>query len=408
MAERKGPGRGASDKPKDTARRPKERREREPDPDAQIAALEQALGGGPLPRAVLLRGDERWFRESALRVAVDAAKRGGLEISRHDAGDPDFSLSALTSDLLAAPMFAAARCVVLRNANAVLKKDEGELPPAARALSAFVGDTHSPGLAIVEAEGLRADHPLVKAVLARGGHVLNLRRLWDGPPPWSPDPRRSELVLWLQSRARTRRIALSADEALYVATATGNDLFALEAALDRLLQARGGQGVRDLVGWSSGGSPFELAEHMVAGDAAKSVAGIEGLFKLGFTDKGGEREVDRTALLAITLGALRSKLRQSLSAALAMERGESLEDAVKASGAPAFQKSRDELAVRLRARKPAAWREMMDDLLEVERRTRRGALVDASDMTALALRWRLAARTDDRASARMHADVERR
>jgi hypothetical protein len=31
---------------------------------------------------------------------------------------------------------------------------------------------------------------------------------------------------------------------------------------------------------------------------------------------------------------------------------------------------------------------MMDDLLEVERRTRRGTLVDANDLTALALRWR--------------------
>lgn len=364
-----------------------QRKQREADPGEQIAALQRALESGPLPRAIVLRGDERWFREAALRIALDAAKRAGLEITRHDAADPDFDVRALSDDLLAAPMFSAARCVVLRNGASVLKKEEGTPSPAARALQSFVASTSGSGVAIVDAEGLRADHALVKAVLARGGSSLNLRRLYDSPPPWAPDPRRSELVTWLQARAREKRVTLSPDEALYVATATGNDLFALDAALDRLL-ARGKQGVRDLVGWSSGGSPFELAEHMVSGDAGRTVAGIEALFTLGFQAKDGEREIDRAAVLSITLGALRSKLRQTADAAHVIERGGSIDDAVRVPGVPSYPKARDELAVRLRLRSPDEWRAMLDDLQEVERRTRRGTLVDANDLVALALRWR--------------------
>ncbi len=364
-----------------------QKKQREPDPTEQIATLERALASGPLPRAILLRGDERWFRETALRIALDAARRAGLEISRHDAADPDFELRALSDDLLAAPMFAGARCVVLRNGAVVLKKDEGNVTPAARALKAFVENTSSPGVAIVDAEGLRADDPLVKATLARGGAVLNLRRLYDSPPPWAPDPRRSELVMWLQGRARARRVTISADEALYVVTATGNDLFALDAALERIA-SRGKQGVRELVGWTSGGSPFELAEFMVQGEVAKSVAGVEALFSRGFHGKGGEREIDHGAVLVITLGSLRSKLTQTTDAALVLERGGTIDDAVRVHGVPAYPKARDELAIRVRLRDADTWRAMLDDLQDVERRTRRGTLVDANDLTALALRWR--------------------
>ena len=70
--------------------------------------------------------------------------------------------------------------------------------------------------------------------------------------------------------------------------------------------------------------------------------------------------------------------------------GKKRENAERAGGVPAFQKARDELAIRLRQRDAPTWRAMLDDLQEVERRTRRGTLVDANDLTVLALRWRRA------------------
>src|SRR5207248_9979613 len=131
------------------------------------------------------------------------------------------------------------------------------------------------------------------------------RRLWDGPPPWDPDPRKSELAQWLGARARERHVALSLDEAAYVVAATGNDLHALDGALDRLAQRAGGS-IHDLVGWSNGGSPFDAAELLLSGDPGRAVAAIEALFRAGVRATAGDSAVDRPALLAIMHGALPS------------------------------------------------------------------------------------------------------
>lgn len=374
-------------------------KEKEPSPSEQIAGFARGLASGPLPRAIVLRGDERWFREVALGHALAAAKRASMEIEKHDAQDPDFDLRRLLDALRAVPMFSAARCVVVRNAAALFRKEGGEDAPLARALIAFWKDASNPGAAVIEADGLRADHALVKAALASGGTSLALRRLWDSPPPWNPDPRKSELVMWLQARAREKQISLSSDDAFYVATVTGNDLFALDATLDSLAR-RGGKNVRAWVSWSSGGSPFDLAERMCRGDVAGSIAGIEVLFKAGFQDKSGERELDRGALLAITLGALRSKVRAAVAAGIVLEKGGDMEKATHAAIERGSPRAYEELALRMRAREPRAWRGVQDDLIEVERRTRRGGTVDASDLCELALRWRIRTRTPSPTRAR--------
>jgi DNA polymerase III delta subunit len=365
-----------------------ERKPKEASPGEQVAAFEKSVATGALPRGVVVRGDERWFRERAIRAALDAAKRAHMEIARHDAQDPDFNVRHLTDDLLAAPMFAASRCILVRNASPLLKKDDGEDSTVARAVMAFLKDTASAGAIVIDAEGLRADHTVVKLVVSKGGPVLSLRRLYDAPPPWDPDPRKSEVVQWLVALARERKVPLGADDAVYVAAATGNDLFALEAALERLAQ-RGSQHLREIIGWSSGGSPFELAEHLVRGDGPRSIAGIELLFRHGFVEKSGGREVDRNALLAITLGMLRSKLRQAVAGADVLQKKGDIAAAAAAAGVPAFPQARTEFELRLRARDPRAWPAMQDDLAALERRTRTGALIDAADLAALALRWRV-------------------
>lgn len=366
------------------------RKEKEPSPGEQLAAFARSLASGTLPRAVVVRGDERYFRDEAVRQFVDAGRARGLEVTRYDTRDPDFSLGTLIGDLRAPPMFAAARCIVVRNATALLKKEDGEDSPLARALLAFWKDESAEGVALAEAEGLRADHALAKHAASKGVG-LALRRLWADPPPWDPDPRKSEVVAWLVARARERKIPITPDDALYAATATGNDLYALDAVLTRLAQ-RGKEGVRELVSWNSAGSPFDLAEHLCRGDAPKCTHGIEGLFRLGFQDKAGEREIDRGAILAITLGALRSKLRQAAAAARLLEARKSLDDVAALLELPNYAKAREEFAARMRSRPTSAWRAMLEDLTEVERRTRRGGTVDAADLLAFALRWRVTER----------------
>lgn len=368
-----------------------------PPPGEQIRALAATLGGARLPRAVIVRGEERWFRERAIRLAIDAAERAGLEVVRHDAKDPDFDLRAAVGDLTEAPMFSSARCVVVRNAAALLKK-EGDTPSSLLdAATKFVAGVSPAGFLVLDAEGLRADNAVVKKAVAAGAPSLDLRRLWDQLPPWEKggDPRRTELVQWLIARAKEREVALTPDEAVYVCAATGNDLAALDSALGRLV-GRGKESVRSLVAWEAGTAPWDVAEQMVRGDAPRAVAGIETLMRGGFA-KGGDREIDPAALTAMLLGSLRNKAREALAGARADERGD---DAVAATGFKGHPSGRDEILVRLRARPAAKWEALLEDLAALERKARagkeQGGDVDASDLVAFALRWRVEKRAPGR------------
>jgi len=361
-----------------------------PPPPEQLRALAATLASANLPRAVILRGDERYFRESAIRVTVEAAEKQGLEVVRHDAKDPDFDLRAAVGDLTEAPMFSSARCVIVRNAAALLKKD-GESPSSLLdAASRFVAGKSPAGMLVLDAEGLRADNVVVKKAVAAGAPVLDLRRLYDAPPPWdrNGDLRKTELVQWFTARARERSIPLTSDEVLYVCAATGNDLAALDSALSRLT-SRGKDSVRSIVAWEAGAAPWDVAEQIARGDAARAVAGIETLMRGGFA-KGGERELDPSVLLAMLLGSLRNKAREALAGSRAVERGDDPIDAVDYKGPPM---GRDELVTRIPARPSVKWEALLEDLVVLERKGRsgkdQGGDVDASDLIAFALRWRV-------------------
>lgn len=375
MSERKG-----ASKPK----------EREPAPPVQLAQLERELAGeSPLARGYLVRGEERWFRDAAVQSLVAAAERRGLEILRHDGADPGVDLSGIQADLTAMPMFASARLVLVRGLSLLLKREEkGGETPVLSAAKIFLQDRAVPGTLVLETETLRADHALAKAVAAAGGTVLTLRRLWETPPPWAPDPARTELVQWLLARARQKGVRLDPREAIYVSTATGNDLGALDLALDDL-RRRGKESVAEAVGWTSAVSPFQLAEDLLRGDAAAALAGIEGLFRSGMRTKEGLRELKPEANLAVLLSSLRSKLRETLVHARAAECNER----------PAVESTRgsrqaiEELSRRFPLRSAGAWARMGDDLAGIERRMRTSRTVDANDLARLALRWRREADT---------------
>ena len=362
------------------------RKAAEPAPPVRLAELERELAkSAPLARGYLVRGEERWFRDAAIALVAEAASRRGLEVARHDGADPDFDLQRLVDDLSGPPMFAPARLVLVRTAGPILKSEA--FPSAA---ASFLRGT-VPGALLVEAESVRVDHAVAKAIAAAGGPIITMRKLWDSPPPWErdPDPSRTELVQWLLARAKSKKILLRPDEAAYVAAATGNDLGALDAALDGLAR-RGKRGVEESVAWTGGASPFRLAEDLVRGDAAAGLAGIEALFRSGMSEKDGSRETKPEALLAVLLGSLRSKLRSTLAAARAAERGVAFDF----QGAPG---ARAELEGRRALRTAAAWAAMLDDLADLERRTRTARPPDVNDLALLCLRWK---REPDRIPAR--------
>jgi DNA polymerase III delta subunit len=361
------------------------RKAQDPPPPARLLELERELAAAKeLARGFVVRGDERWFRDAAVHLLVDAGKRLGLEVARHDALDPDFDLAGLLADLAAPSLFASARLLLIRNAGALLKKESDADAPFALAAVAFLRGRAVEGTLVVEAESLRIDHALAKAVLETGGSVLTLRKLYESPPPWErdPDPRKVELVQWLLARAKDRSLRLDPNEAAYVVAATGNDLSALDSALDALLR-RGKEGVRQTVGWTGGASPFQVSEDLLRGAAGAALTGVEALFRSGMRDKDGSREVKPEALIAVLFSSLRSKLRLTLAAARAVAAGSS------PAIAGMSPRAREELEQRFPLRSAASWRGMLDDLSDLERRTRTSRTVDANDLAVLALRWRL-------------------
>jgi DNA polymerase III delta subunit len=354
---------------------------REPDPRDELARLERALAG-PLPAGCALRGPESFFRDRALRAIKAAARAGGLELCEHDAAGVDFELTRLFDDLLSTALFAERRCVVIEGAEEHLKKDA----PLTRAVRSFAEGQR--GTVVLSSRSLRVDNAAVAALVRAGGELYSFRKLYDAPPPWQPaaDPRQTELVSWIVARSRELGVALTPERALWLAKRTGNELEALEGVLANLVQ--GGPEALAALGESAAGSPFQVADELLAGRTGPALAGIEALFRGGMKkEKDGTREQGPEALIAILLGTLRGRLREGLLLAEGLERGLDLDAALAEAGSKPPPFARRRLEEQLAARPAAAWRGMLEDALALERRGRDGAALDASDLMALAIRW---------------------
>jgi len=360
-------------------------------PPQQLADLARRLSQG-LDRLVVLRGEESWFVEEALTLLVQKAQAEGLEVSRHDASDPEFNAALLLDDLVASPLFAAERLVVARNVEDLLKKSGKDHSSLTRAVSAAAKDETRGGCVVISCRKLRLDHAVCKLAKELGAPVLELRKLWDSPPPWrAGDPTEAETVQWLLARARSRKLQLDPRDAVYICAAVGNDLFALDTALEKLRHG-GGKAVRELVGWDSSAAPWGAADRLLDGELGKALAAVEALYRGGMNDdRTGRRNVDPRALSAILGATLRNRLRELARGARALERGASPAEAVREAGVKGAPSTVQAFNARLDKRSAADWEGMLADFLDVEAKSRAGggAVVDADALFRFALRWRI-------------------
>lgn len=369
-------------------------RKKELDPPTQLRGLSQTIESQGLPRGVLLRGEARYFVERGTRSLLDKAKELKFELCKHDVADPEFSLPALLDDLLAAPMFSGARCILVRNADAatkgtpsILAKEGSKPSPFTRAALSYLASGRE-GSLIITGKSIRADHAIAKALKAMEAPILSCRKLWDTPPPWDPDPRKTELALWVGTRSRELDMRLSPDDCAYIASATGNDLAAIDTQLDKV-RREGRDSLRELVEWTSGGTPWKAADDLLSGQAALGISTVEGLFRSGFhSDRDGKTEVKAAALSAIVLGTMRGKARLGAAAARAHAAGASPQQAADSAGATG-KMARDSVLSMLQLRSAEAWEKLYREVLELERRSRSGPEVDVNDFVALALRHRV-------------------
>lgn len=386
-------------------------RKSEASPPAALAQLAAALASpAGLQRAYLVRGEERYFRERALELVRARALEQGHELALHDTADPGFALQALLDDLTSAPLFGGARSVVLRaggkQAQDLLSASAGKESALARAILARLGSGALEGTLVLSLDALRADHAIARAIVAAGGTLLDMRRLWDGPPPWSGDPREAELVQWLLGEARQRRIALNPDQAAYAAAMIGNDLHALVQELERIGRD-GAAGLRGALELRNGGTPWHTADPIAAGDLPRALGALEALLQAGFAEKGGARLLDAGALVALVLGALQAKLRTCHALSAALARGLAPAEAAAAAGFAGKPQGAEALARTAQLRRPHEWAAMLDECSRLEARGRSGGSVDLNDLALYALRWRRSAPGARTASAPRAAGVHR-
>lgn len=349
---------------------------KEDPPWVDLARLEGALAKGPIARAYALRGEERYFRERGVAALRAKAEAAGHELCLHDAEGrdaSDFSLARLIDDLSGGGLFAPKRFVLVRNPGELLKKVDGEDSALVRAALAFLASPEDVGTLVLSDSSLRADHALVKALVARGGLAPSFRKLWETPPPWKPDPLGAELVQWVMVRGQELGLRLTGEQAVYVAAATGNDLAAIDDQLETL-KGGGGRDLRALVAWTTGGSPWSVADHLLAGDLPRALSGLEVLFRGGFQEKSGKRLLDPAGIASLLLGALT----RGASAALA-------ERMNPGSGG----NSPGEKAARARAelRSVEDWHRLLEEVAALERRSKTGGSATLDDFARLALAW---------------------
>jgi hypothetical protein len=346
---------------------------REPDPRAELAELERDLTEKGLRAAYVLRGAERYFRARALDLVTAAARARSLEVSRHAPRETDFRAQLLLDDLASPPLFAPGRCVVLEDPEAWLREEAPAGSALERAIASFLASKK--GTLVLTADSIRADGATVKRCAAAGGLLKSFRRLYERPPPWdrAQDPTNSELVQAVVGLARAQRVAMPLERALLLVHAKGNDLAALDAAIRDIAAA--GPDAAPLEA-SGAGSPGEVTDALIAGSASEALRAIESLYRGGMRKADGGRETSVEALSAVLLGYLRPRVRQGLADARARASGRSPASEAASVARPASP----ERSVR-------EWRAMLDDLIDVERRGRDRAELDASEFARLALRW---------------------
>jgi len=361
-------------------------RKRDADPPTLVRELLRSVETAGTPRGLVLRGEERYFRDKAVDMLRAHATAAGHEVCIHDAerGNADFRLSGLIDDLSGGGLFAARRLIVVRGGADHLQKEGSEPSALTSAVLRFLASPEEPGTVVLSLASLRADHAVSKAVVAAGGRVLDLRKLWDTPPHWNSDPRQAELVLWVVARARELGLRLAPDQAVLVAAAKGNDLFAIDDQL-RALESLPGRDLREVVGWNAAVLPWTVADHLLDGDAGRALGSVEALFRGGFQDKSGRRLLDVAGLATMLMNALSRGIRRSLLLATLLARGASESEAARAVGV-AGRAQGPALAL-ARTRPPQVWRAMLEEVADVERRAKSNAGADANDFALFALRW---------------------
>ncbi len=294
--------------------------------------LEALVKGNP-PSVLVFVGPERWFRDRALDLVRRSLGAKG-DLFELDAGEREGGTQEAASflmDLRTASLFGGNKVLLLRSAEKWLRSHGKVLVGTLEAIAR--GNT-----LVLDLAKLDGRSSLAKK-LNKIGERFDFRRLyesaWEGRPPTS-----AEIVQWTQQRAKTKKLGLSLDLALFVVQVVGHEPSQIEGCLDQLAISHAGQRLdaetlRASLTASFGSSQFEFVDALLAQDPRAALRSLLALYREGLRDREGKR-LDSGAIFPMVSSWLGSSLDKLCAAREELEAGHPISELVRRHGG-AFQ-----------------------------------------------------------------------
>ncbi len=297
--------------------------------ECDFLELDARLGKGPPLPVYVVCGEEPFLRDRAVGGIVRSLSSGddsGYSRVAFDGGDePAPSMSAIVADVLTPSLFGGPKIAVVKRADSVLD-DGGD------ALEEYVESQAGGAHIVLEAGKFDRRRKAAKAVKSAGG-IVNCRKLYDQPPPWSTAERwDNDVARWTAKEAQAAGLSMTRQMVQRLIDRVGPGLRSLFEELEKLsiyLRASAGSPVEvtesamdAVVGEYNEYGVFKLADSVVRGDFAEALRISSALFSQGVSRPGEAGMVqDEGAIAVILTDRIFARVREILEAKSVLDAG---------------------------------------------------------------------------------------
>jgi len=286
-----------------------------------------------VPGVIVLHGEEGWFASEAARTVRESflgEEDEGLVLrdAPRTASDPEGArLGAVLDEARTVPMFGGRKVIWYRASSL----DDGER----KALAEAAGSRLEFSRLVVSLRklGKAAAAALTKA----GAAVADARRLFDTPWPGRPETD-TPLNKWAAGRAGRRGLRMSLATAHLLTGQLGNDLGRIDSAIEKLATAAKGRreidesAVRALTGGGRGFDAFAFGDAIYDRDERKAWRVSRNAFSEGMEDARGRRDRSPSFVAGRLLWSVGFRLKDVYRAARLLAEGRSEEEAIRGLG----------------------------------------------------------------------------
>jgi DNA polymerase III subunit delta len=214
---------------------------------------------------LLIHGKQRLLIEDELKKIISKVKRDeeDFNLDIFEAGEDRLEDVLQAADTI--PLGSQGRCVILKEAQRLSSAD-------VKSLTAYVENPAESCLLILAATGLKDNSPLIK-LIEKNGRIKQV------------DKRRDQIPGWIRSRFKERGMEVSGKAVAYLQEALGDDLMAIESAVEKVTLYHEEIDLIDLdqvvplVRPSAERSVFELVDRVALGDSDQALKLLRGLLR---------------------------------------------------------------------------------------------------------------------------------